>query len=132
MTQFEREMQLFEEIRNKYKPIEGYHLVLDLDAYKQGEEILLKFEFDSDEYLNLINIESYDKNKEIVIITSNTRNSILYNSRILFARYDLDKNQLIEFQDLTPSPYKIKRTMAQQMERLVYDLNNPKPRKPIC
>lgn len=132
MTQFDREMLLFEEIRTKYKPIQGFHLVLDLDAYKQGEEVIQKFEFDSDEYLNLINVESNEKNKEIVIITSNIRNVMMYNSKILYARYDFDKKEVIQFKDLTPNPYKIKRTMKQQIERLVYDLNNPKPDKPIC
>ena len=132
MSQFDQEMKLFEEIKSKYKPTPGFHLVLDLDAYKQGEEIIQKFEFDSDEYLNLINIEHYDKNTEIVIITSNLGNSLHYISKALRIRYDYDKALLIEFEDYAPNPFKIKRTLKQQVELLVYDLNNPKPAKKIC
>lgn len=132
MTQFDREMLLFEEIKNKYKPIEGYHLLLDLDEYKKGKEILTKYEYDSDEYFRVINIEYNEKEKEKVIITSNKRNSISMTSKVLYIWFDLDRNQLIEFQDLTPNPYKLKRTMRQEMELLAYDLTNPKPRKPAC
>lgn len=132
MTRFDREMRLFEEIKNKYKPLAGFHLLLDLDAYKQGVEILTKFDFDSDEYHKVVNIEYNEKEKEKVIITSNRRNSISMSSKFLYIWFDLDKNQLIEFSDLTPNPYKLKRTMVQEMELLVYDLNNPKPRKPAC
>lgn len=107
-------------------------MVLDLDAYKQGVEILTQFEYDSDEYLRLINIEYYDKQKEIVIISSNKGNTVMLNSKILYVEYDCDKKEIIELQDFTPNSYKIKRTLTQQMELLVYDLNNPKPAKPIC
>ena len=48
MTQFDHEMKIFEEIKNKYRPINGFHLVLDLDAYKEGIESISKFEFASD------------------------------------------------------------------------------------
>lgn len=132
MTQFDSEMLLFEEIKNKYKPIEGCHLVLDLDAYKQDHEILTKFEFSSEEYHKVVNIEYNEMEKEIVIITSNGRNTMLYSSKILFARFDFDSKDIVELQDLTPNPCKIKRTLTQQMEQMVYDLNNPKPRKPVC
>lgn len=132
MTQFDYEMELFEEIINKYKPIRGCHLLLDLDAYKQGQEILTKFAIGSDEYHKVVNIEYNEKQKEKVIITSNIKNGISYNSKILYARYDCNKRQIVEFEDLTPNPYKLKRTLEQQMELLVYELNNPKPSKPIC
>lgn len=132
MTQFDYEMELFEEIINKYKPIKGYHLLLDLDAYKQGQEILTKFVVGCDEYHKVVNIEYNEKQKEKVIITSNIKNGISYNANILYARYDCDKKQIVEFEDYTPSPYKLKRTLEQQMELLVYELNNPKPCKPIC
>lgn len=57
MTQFDEEMKFFEEIKNKYKPVEGCHLVLNLDTYKKGKEIIQRFKFDSEEYFNLVNIE---------------------------------------------------------------------------
>ncbi len=102
MTRFDQEMKLFEEIKNKYKPIEGYHLVLDLDAYKNGLEILHRFSYDSDEYLNFVNIESHEK------------------------------NLLLEFEDYSPNPYKLNRTLKHQMELLIFDLTHPKPSKPVC
>lgn len=132
MASFDQEMKLFEEIKNKYKPIEGYYLVLDLDAYKRGEEIITKFEFDSYEYHQAVNIEAHEKNKEIVIITSNRCNSIHYNSHSLFVMFNFDKNLMLEFFDKTPNPYRLNRTLRQEMELLAYELNHPKPKKPAC
>jgi len=132
MTRFDQEMQLFEEIKNKYTPIAGYHLVLDLGAYKNGEIIILKFEFESDEYQKLVNIEIREKNKEIVIVTSNGSNVLEYDSHDLFLVYNYDKNTVIEFFDKSPNPYKLNRSLKHQMELLVYDLTHPKPKKPAC
>jgi hypothetical protein len=132
MTSFEKELILFEEIKNKFSPIKGHHLLLDLDAYKCGETILTKFELDAENYHQIVNIEYNEKEKEKVIITGNKKNTISYSSKILRIRYDYDKKQIIELEDLTPSPYQLKRTLKQQMELLVFDLNNPKPRKPAC
>ena len=132
MTPFAQEMKLFEEIKNKYQPIEGYHLVLDLDAYKVGKEIIHKFEFDSAEYFYMVNIEIHEKNKEIVIITSNGSNVLEYDSHGLFQVYNYDKNLIIEFFDKAPNPYKLNRSLKHQMELLVYDLTYPKPEKPAC
>ena len=78
MTQFDREMHIFEEIKKKYKPIDGFHLVLDLDEYKKGKEIIHKFEFDSKDYFNLVAIECREKNKEIVLICSYMMNTLHY------------------------------------------------------
>ena len=132
MTEFDYEMELFEKIISKYKPVKGYHLLLDLDAYKQGQEILTKFVVGCDEYHKVVNIEYNEKQKEKVIITSNIKNGISYNSKILYSNYDCDKKQIIEFEDYTPNPYRLKRTFAQQMELLVFELNYPEPCKPIC
>ena len=132
MTSFEQELILFEEIKNKFKPIKGYRLLLDLDAYKYGETILTKFELNAQNYHQIVNIEYNEKEKEKVIITGNKKNTIMYRSKILYARFDYDLGQLIEFQDYTPNAYQLKRNLKQQMELLVFDLNNPKPIKPIC
>lgn len=53
-------------------------------------------------------------------------------SKFLYIWFDLDKNQIIEFRDLTPNPYKLKRTIKQEAELLIYDLQNPKSRRPPC
>lgn len=132
MTQFDREMKIFEEIKNKYKPIAGFHLVLDLDAYKEGEEIITKFEFGSEEYFYLVSIERHEKNKEIVLISSYAMNTMHYFSKALRARYDYDKDLLLEFEDYAPNPYKLNRSLRHEMELLVYELTHPKPDKPAC
>jgi hypothetical protein len=132
MNSFEQELILFEEIKNKFKPIKGYRLLLDLDAYKCGETILIKFELNAQNYHQIVNIEYNEKEKEKVIITGNKKNTIMYRSKILYARFDYDLGQLIEFQDYTPNAYQLKRNLKQQMELLVFDLNNLKPIKPIC
>lgn len=132
MTQFDQEMKIFEEIRNKYKPIIGFHLVLDLDEYKKGQIIIRKFELKSEEYRKLVNIETYEKNKEIVIISSNVRKCLQYDSKSLFLMYDYDKNIVFEFFDKAQNPKNLKRTMRQQIDLLVFDLTHPKPDKPIC
>lgn len=132
MTQFDHEMKLFEEIKNKYRPIKGFHLVLDLDAYKMGKEIIHKFRFDSEEYLYFVNVERHEKNIEIVLITSNIMNTLHYFSKALRVRYNYDKELLLEFEDYAPNPYKLNRTLEHQVELLVYDLNHPKPQKPVC
>ena len=132
MTALDQELFYFNEIRNKYGPIEGVHLVLDLDAYKLGKEIIKQFTFDSEDYHQLINIDFYEKKLEQVIITSNMGGSFLYHSKLLIMGYDYTKQYVDLFEDLTPSPYKLKRTMQQQMKLLVFELNHPKPRKPAC
>jgi hypothetical protein len=132
MTSFEQELILFEEIKNKFKPIKGYRLLLDLDAYKYGETILTKFELNAQNYHQIVNIEYNEKEKEKVIITANHKNTIYYESKLLRICYDYDKNEITELEDLTPNTYQLKRTLAQQIELLIFDLNNPKPRKPAC
>lgn len=132
MTQFDQEMQLFVEIKNKYKPIKDFYLVLDLEEYKKGKDIVSKFSFDSEEYLRLVNIEAYEKNKEIVIISSNGTNCLQYDSKSLFLMFDYDRNIVYEFMDRAPNPFGLKRTLQQQIDLLVYDLNHPKPDKPVC
>ncbi len=132
MTQFDQDMKIFEEIRNKYKPIKGFHLVLDLDEYKKGQTIIRKFELKSEEYRKLVNIETYEKNKEIVIISSNVRKCLQYDSKSLFLMYDYDKNIVFEFFDKAQNPKNLKRTMKQQIDLLVFDLTHPKSEKPIC
>jgi hypothetical protein len=132
MTPLEKELILFEEIKNKFSPIEGYRLLLDLDAYKCGETILTKFELYDENFHQIVNIEYNEKEKERVIFTSTVENSISYSSKLLRICYDYDKNEITELEDLTPSPYQLKRTLVQQIELLVFDLNNPKPRKPAC
>ena len=132
MTQFDQEMQLFEEIKRKYAPIAGYHLVLNLTAYKMGQEVIYKFRFNSEECNSFVNIERYEKNIEIVFITSNIMNTLHYISKALRVRYNYDKNLLLEFEDRAPSPRKLKRTLKHQMELLAYDLTHPKPMKPAC
>ena len=132
MTQFDQDMKIFEEIRNKYKPIKGFHLVLDLDEYKKGQTIIRKFELKSEEYRKLVNIETYEKNKEIVIISSNVRKCLQYDSKSLFLMYDYDKNIVFEFFDKAQNPKNLKRSMKQQIDLLVFDLTHPKPDKPIC
>lgn len=133
MASFDREMFLFEEIKNKYKPIEGYHLVLDLDAYRKGREILFKFEIGSEVYRVLINTKYANGNKDCVIITSsNNKKSILYDSEILYLDYSIDKDLILVICDKTPNPYKLNRSLKHQMELLAYDLTHPKPMKPAC
>lgn len=132
MKELDREILLFEELKKKYSPIQGFHLLLDLDAYKQGVEILTQYSYDSDEYFKTVNIDYNEKEKEKVIITSNKRNSISMTSKILYIWFDLDKNQIIEFRDLTPNPFKLKRTLKQETDLLIYELQNPQPRKPAC
>lgn len=132
MSLFDQEMKLFEELKRKYRPIEGYHLVLDLDAYKNGKTVINKFKFNSIEYHRVVNIEAYNKNKEIVIITSNGGNTLQYDSHDLFLMYDYDKNLVFDFIDKIPSPYKLNRTLKQQMVLLAYDLTYPKSKKPVC
>lgn len=132
MTQFDQEMKIFEEIKNKFKPIKGFHLVLDLDEYKKGQAIINKFEFKSEEYRKLVNIDAYEKNKEIVIISSNGGNCLQYDSKSLFLMFDYDKNIVFEFLDKAQNPFKLKRTLKQEMELLVYELTHPKPDKPVC
>ena len=73
MTQFDQEMLIFEEIKSKYKPVEGYHLVLDLAAYKNGKEILFKFKLDSEVYRILVNTKYACGNLDCVIITFSNR-----------------------------------------------------------
>ena len=132
MTQFDQELKLFEEIKNKYQPIKNYHLVLDLDAYKIGKEIIHKFEFDSEEYFYLVNIEAREKNKEIVIITSNGEGFIEYDSNKLYLLYNYSKKLMQDFHDKTPNPYGLKRSLKHQMKLLVFDLTHPKAEKPVC
>lgn len=132
MTQFDQEMKIFEEIKNKFKPIKGFHLVLDLDEYKKGQAIIRKFELKSEEYRKFVNIEAYEKNKEIVIISSNGGNCLQYDSKSLFLMFDYDRDIVFEFLDKAQKPHKLKRTLKQQMDLLVYDLTHPKPDKPVC
>lgn len=132
MTQFDQEMRLFEEIKSKYKPIEGYHLVLDLVAYRNGKEILFKFKLGSEVYRILVNTKYACGNLDCVIITFSNRKIVSLNSKYAYLRYDLDKTDLLEFEDRTVNHHNIKRTLRQQAELLVYELNNPKPQKPIC
>jgi hypothetical protein len=132
MNSFEKEFILFEEIKVKFKPIKGYRLLLDLDAYKCGETILTKFELDAENYHQIVNIEYNEKEKEKVIITANNKNTIYYESKLLRICYDYDKNEITELEDLTLNPYQLKRSLTQQIELLVFDLNNPKPQKPAC
>lgn len=132
MNHFDKEMKLFVEIKNKYRPIADFHLVLDVTAYKAGREIIHKFKFDSEECCYFVNVEKHEKNKEIAFITSNIMNTIHYISKVLRVRYDYDKNLLLEFEDYTNSPCKLNRTFKHQMELLAYDLTYPKPKKPAC
>lgn len=132
MTKFDQEMKLFEEIKNKYKPVSGCHLVLDLDAYKKGKEILFKFEIGSETYRISVNSEYASGNKDCVIITSNNKKSILFESKVLYLRYCIDKNLILEILDKTPNPHNLKRSLQQEMALLVYHLNYPKPEKPAC
>ena len=132
MTQFDQEMKIFEEIKNKYKPIKGFHLVLDLDEYKKGEVKIHQFKIDSEEYFNLVSIECFEKNKEIVLICSKAENTIHYKSKILRVRYNCDKDLLLEFEDYSPSPKKLNRTLKQQLELLAFVLTHPEPDKPLC
>jgi hypothetical protein len=132
MTLFDQEIKYFEEIKNIYKPVVGFHLVLDLDAYKMGQEIVQKFRFDSADYFHLVNIEVREKNKEIVIITSNSGGFIEYDSHGLYLMYDCSKNLVLDFYDRTPNPHKLNRSLNHQMKLLVFDLNHPKPKKPAC
>lgn len=130
MTNFDQEINLFSEIKNKYKPVAGYHLVLDLDAYRVGSEIILQFSFDSEDYFKFVNIEVRNKNKEIVIITSNGDGFIEYDSSKLFILYNYKINEILIFYDKTPSPYRINRSLKQQMLVLAHDLTYPKLKKP--
>lgn len=132
MSPMEQELFYFNEIKNKYKPIKNRHLVLDLDAYKLGQEIIKSFEIGSEEYFQLINVERYEKKLEQVIITSNRYNSICFHSKLLIVEYNYDTNEIEHFEDLTPDPYKLNRSMKQEIELLLFELNNPKPRKPAC
>lgn len=132
MTLFDQEMKYFEEIKNKYKPVAGFHLVLDLDAYKNGQESIQKFSFDSAYYFHLVNIDVREKNKEIVIITSNGGEFIEYDSHGLYLMYDCCKNPVLDFYDKTPNPYKLNRSLNHQMKSLVFDLTHPKAKKPAC
>ncbi|MEK6627396.1 MAG: hypothetical protein AABY53_02125 [Bdellovibrionota bacterium] len=132
MTKFDQEMKLFEEIKNKYKPISGHHLVLDLDAYKKGKEILFKFEIGSEPYRILVNSEYASGNKDCVIITSSDKKRILFESKVLYLRYCINKKLILEILDKTPNPYKLKRSLQQEITLLVYNLNYPKPEKPVC
>ena len=106
--------------------------ILDLDEYKKGKVNINKFDFNSEEYRKLVNIEAYEKNKEIVIISSNGVNCLQYDSKSLYLMFDYDKNIVFEFLDRAPNPNGLKRTMKQQMDLLFYELTHPKPDKPIC
>lgn len=130
MTDFDQEINLFNEIKNRYKPVAGYHLVLDLDAYRVGREIILQFRFDSKDYFKFVNIEVRNKNKEIVIITSNGDGFFEYDSSKLFVLYNYKKKTMLIFNDKTPSPYRINRSLKQQMLVLAHDLTYPKLKKP--
>ena len=134
MTQFDQEMKIFEEIKNKYKPIEGFHLVLDLDEYKHKREVIRKFsiDFDSADYFKLVSIDRNEKNKEMVLISSNTKNTLHYFSHILRVTYDYEKDIILEFEDFTPRPNGVRRSLKRQMELLAYELTHPKPQKPAC
>lgn len=132
MSLFNKEMKLFEEIKNKYKPVEGCHLVLDLDAFKAGKEILFKFRVDSEVYKILVNTKYANGSKDCVIITDNGKKSILLDSQILYLDYSIDKNLILEFFDKTPHPYKLKRSLKHEISLLVHDLTHPKPLKPAC
>lgn len=132
MSPIERELQFFEEIKAKYEPIVGLHITLDLDAYKAGKEVLYKFPMDSEEYQQL-NISFTVQEKERVTIgIYKNKGFIFYHGHLLHLRFDLEKNEIKEFCDLTPNPYKLNRTMKQQIELLAYELTYPKPRKPAC
>lgn len=131
MTPFDQEMTHFEEIKNKYSPVDGFHLVLDLAAYKVGREILFKFEAGSEIYRLLVNSKYASGNQDCVIITSiNNRKSLLFESKVLYLYYCLDKNLILEFFDKSPNPYKLNRSLKHQMTLLAYDLAHPKPIKP--
>lgn len=133
MTQFDSETLLFEEIKNKYKPIKGYHLVLDLDAYRNGKEVLFKFKLESKVYEILVNSKYACGNKDCVIITFNKKKIATLNSKYAYLMYNLDKLPILqEFEDRTIKPNKFKRTLQQQTELLIYELCNPKPDKPVC
>lgn len=132
MTQFDQEMLTFKEIIHRYKPIKGFHLVLDLADYKSGKESLGKYKFGCRKYRQYVNSECHEKNIDIVIITSNMGNQITYRSKFLYAKYCYDRNEFIEIEDPQPFKMKIKRTMRQEIELLFFELNNPQPIKPIC
>ncbi len=132
MTRFDQEMKLFEEIKNKYKPIEGYHLILDLDAYRKSKEMLFKFKIGSEVYRLLVNSKYANGNKECVIISGNVKKTIVFDSKILYLEYDFDRNVIVDFFDKAPNPYKLNRSLKHQMKLLVFDLTHPKSEKPAC
>lgn len=132
MTQFDQEMKFFKEIKNKYTPIADFHMVLDLDAYKLGQEIIHKYRFDSEEYHFVVNIDAREKNKEIVIITSNGDGYIEYDSHNLYLMHNYRKNLILDLYDKSPSPYQLKRSLKHEMIVLAYELAHPKPEKPVC
>ena len=132
MTQFDLEIKIFKEIIHKYKPIKGYHLVLDLADYKSGKETIYKYKIGSKKYRNYINVECHDKNIEIVIITSNISNQITYRSKYLYAIFCYERNEFTEIEDLFPTKKQLKRTMQQEIELLFFELHNPQPIKPFC
>ncbi len=132
MTQFDLEMKLFAELINKYKPVSGHHLVLDLADYRLGKETIRKFKVGCEIYRHYVNVECHDHSIETVIITSNIKNQITCYSKNLYAKFSYDQKELMEFEDLTPPKQRFKRTMQQEMNLLCYELNNPQPVKPIC
>lgn len=132
MTLFDQEMEIFKEIISQYKPLKGYHLVLNLADYKQGKETLCKYKIGCDKYHHYINVECHDKNIEIVMITSNIHNSITYRSKYLYATFCYELNEFVQIEDLAPSKQVIKRSVQQELELLCYELHNPQTIKPDC
>ncbi|MEK6627684.1 MAG: hypothetical protein AABY53_03585 [Bdellovibrionota bacterium] len=132
MTQFDQEMKTFKEIIPKYRPINGYHLVLDLADYKSGKETICRYRIGSKKYRNYINVECHDKNIDIVMITSNKCNQITNRSKYLYAVFCYDQKVFTEIEDLSPSIKLFNRTIRQETELLFFELNNPQPIKPFC
>ncbi len=132
MTQFDLEMKIFKEIVNKYTPVAGFNLVLDLTDYKNGTESIREFKIGCETYPNYINVECPDKNIETVLITSIEGKRLTYRSKYLYAKYCYDTHDLIEIEDLTPRNQFLKRSIQQEMELLCYELQNPQPVKPDC
>ncbi len=123
---------LFEKLKYLYKPIEGLAVVLDLELYKKGIQQVYVFHIESDIYYEFINSDMASTERETIIWTSLKNNFVTMYAKQIRLSFDLDKNELVDYENLNLRSHFIKLDIRQQAELLIYELNHPKLEKPDC
>ena len=123
---------LFEKLKYLYEPIPNMAIVLDLELYKKGITQIYVFDIESKIYYEFINSDMASTDRETIVWTSLKNNFVTIYTKQIRLSFDLDKNEIDDYEDLNLRSHFVKLDMRQQAELLVYELNHPKPEKPDC